>query len=980
MRKSLKRMLSFALTLILIFSAIPVSDNFGFFVEANAIEIPSYYSTKDLYELSQVKDQNPYGTCWAFATVAAAETNLIVKGLVDSDVDLSELHLAKYMYNDSVVDPLGNFTGDKVQLPADTDKTYLDFGGATSFIGHLLFRWTGLADEETMMYEDARYSLEREYPDEYGNGSDAYRIKNIYSISNTTENESKIKSMIMEHGHAYVSVSTDTKGFSKHPYKAYYQNKTEYTDHAVVFVGWDDNYSKENFTGSYKPENDGAWLVRNSWGSNIHDKGYYWVSYEELSIQDSLFYFYEFDTADLYDYNYQYDGGVASATISFDSPVYFANVFEAKHNEYLKAVAIENSSYIDFSESYEIDVYRNLPDPNDPTSGERVESAYTIFECEDRGFYTVDLKNSVRLSDGELFSIVVKSNKISYDSRFSDISQPSVSEGQSFYKVGDTWNDVAVARKYGNFRIKAFTSTDNLEIPKKFKAKLNDDFVSLSWKSVENAVEYNVFRSVNDEPFEFLTTTEDVNYIDDVSDAGGAKIRYKVRAVNELKDVSDYSVVKTVRLPVEIKVNSVDIDDMILHVNNTATMNCVILPLDATDNQIAFSSTNKDVAVIDDEGNIITVGSGETTINVVSRDGGKRDSAKLTVLEHTYVSEIIKDPTHIEEGEVVNICECGYTCTEPVAKLEGHSYTSEITAQPTHITEGIKTFICECGDTYTESVPKTEGHTYSTVITAPTCTVKGYTTYICACGDSYNTDYKDTVPHEYTSEITVQPTHISEGVETFSCECGDSYTEYVAKLEGHTYTSEITTQPTHITEGIKTFTCECGDNYTESVAKLEGHIYTSEITTQATHLMEGVETFTCICGDTYTKSVAKIKEHTYKSEITVPATHTAYGTETFTCECGESYTKSIAKLTGHTYTESVTEPTCTDRGFTMYTCECGASYKNNYVNASGHTFAQWEETKAPTCTKKGEAQSFCVTCGITKTKDIALLPHEYSSL
>ena len=57
-------------------------------------------------------------------------------------------------------------------------------------------------------------------------------------------------------------------------------NARDNLNHAVVIVGWDDNYDKSNFL--QKPKNNGAFLVRNSWGTNDH--GYYWVSYEDKSI------------------------------------------------------------------------------------------------------------------------------------------------------------------------------------------------------------------------------------------------------------------------------------------------------------------------------------------------------------------------------------------------------------------------------------------------------------------------------------------------------------------------------------------------------------------------------------------------------------------------------------------------------------------------------------------------------------------------
>lgn len=82
-----------------------------------------------------------------------------------------------------------------------------------------------------------------------------------------------------------------------------------------MVVGWDDNYSKDNFRDGVKPEKDGAWLIRNSWGDgtgSYYDQSYFWMSYETFSLSDTAWVF-DFSANDGYDNNYQVDGGLKVA-------------------------------------------------------------------------------------------------------------------------------------------------------------------------------------------------------------------------------------------------------------------------------------------------------------------------------------------------------------------------------------------------------------------------------------------------------------------------------------------------------------------------------------------------------------------------------------------------------------------------------------------------------------------------------------------
>lgn len=45
--------------------------------------------------------------------------------------------------------------------------------------------------------------------------------------------------------------------------------ETHSKNHAVLIIGWDDNYDKNNFNEGYKPKNNGAWIIKNSYGTTM---------------------------------------------------------------------------------------------------------------------------------------------------------------------------------------------------------------------------------------------------------------------------------------------------------------------------------------------------------------------------------------------------------------------------------------------------------------------------------------------------------------------------------------------------------------------------------------------------------------------------------------------------------------------------------------------------------------------------------------
>lgn len=106
-------------------------------------------------------------------------------------------------------------------------------------------------------------------------------IKNFSYLSNVIKNKETVKKYIKKYGAVLL---VPAGGVQMDNYKGgMYRSKSVGTNgepHAVVIIGWDDNYSKDNFVYE-KPENDGAWLILNSWGTDWANNGIGWISYED---------------------------------------------------------------------------------------------------------------------------------------------------------------------------------------------------------------------------------------------------------------------------------------------------------------------------------------------------------------------------------------------------------------------------------------------------------------------------------------------------------------------------------------------------------------------------------------------------------------------------------------------------------------------------------------------------------------------------
>ena len=435
--------------------------------------LPSAYDSREKKVITSVKDQGAHGACWAFAAVSASETSLIkeFEGYNTKNTDLSEVHLSYFAFAEAT-DPLGLTKGDYSEIKKGN---FLDNGGNSYFATFTLARWFGIADEKVAPYKKATSKTKLSKSLAYSKNKAL--LENCYWVS--MEDPDSVKSMIMKYGscaasyyHDDINLNTDTG--------AYYQWRNILGNHAITIVGWDDNYSTDNFGGlfglSFKPKSNGAWLVKNSYGKSVGKDGYLWISYEDKSIVTDCAAFFDFMPSDTYENNYQYDGSCTFSTYYNKNSIYMSNVFQTVGKEKLEAFSFFTSDE-DIKCKYQI--YRNVKGKTNPRNGKPVYEEFVDCSQDYAGYHTVKLKKAITLNEGERFSVVIKLSQKGemvhaicdyagyLDTAKSIYNHTSSKKGQSFISDnGKKWDDLYENKEGENLRIKAFTNSA-VVLPKK---------------------------------------------------------------------------------------------------------------------------------------------------------------------------------------------------------------------------------------------------------------------------------------------------------------------------------------------------------------------------------------------------------------------------------------------------------------------------------------------------------------------------------
>lgn len=333
--------------------------------------LPPQYDLRKRGRTPQIKNQGPYGTCWAFAALSAMESALLPE---ESKI----------------------FSPDHMSLQNSFVLKQADGGEYTMGMAYLT-AWQGPVFEEEDPYGDGQ-SPEGLSP--------AKHVQEVQLIDG--KDFEKIKESVFKYGGVQTAIYSALRSsqinspyYNSDAYSYCYMG-AEKPNHEILIIGWDDNYSKENF--KLEVEGDGAFICQNSWGEGFGENGVFYVSYYDVNIGNHNVVYTGIEETDNYDNIYQSDlcGWVGQLGYNQDS-LYAANVYTANRKETVKAAGFYATGK---ETSYELYIVKNFENVNSLRKRDMVASG----KLANAGYYTVDFDKGYDMEVGEKYAVVLYIN------------------------------------------------------------------------------------------------------------------------------------------------------------------------------------------------------------------------------------------------------------------------------------------------------------------------------------------------------------------------------------------------------------------------------------------------------------------------------------------------------------------------------------------------------------------------------------------
>ena len=366
---------------------------------------PSYYNSFDEGYVTSVKSQGDGGNCWAFSILSTLESCIIKASGKHIELSVENMKNLMELYSDygwNMKTNEGGFDG-------------MGMGYLTGWLGPI-YAYDDIYDETSELSPLLDSIM---------------HVQNILYIKrNSFTDNYAIKKAIIDYGAVNTAIYMDATYYPQIDTFAQYCSNDISCDHSVSLVGWDDSIW---IPGAPNP---GAWIAKNSWGSEWGNDGYFYVSYYDKTCAKvgenvGVFTFILNDTV-RYDKNYQYDiPGCTDYFLNTTSTVWYKNIFNATDNEYLAAV----STYFEKETNWNLSVYVN-------GALKMTKSGHA-----QGGYYTIDLGEFIPLKVGDIFEVIFKINVKGHAgvpiSEIISLNKYFYKEGISFISYnGKKWQDL----------------------------------------------------------------------------------------------------------------------------------------------------------------------------------------------------------------------------------------------------------------------------------------------------------------------------------------------------------------------------------------------------------------------------------------------------------------------------------------------------------------------------------------------------------
>ena len=391
------------------------------------VVLPGGFDWRDSGNVTPVKDQSACGTCWIFGTTSVLESAVLIN------------EGAEY-----------NFSEQGVALCVDRSWIYLYddaddpcMAGGNSFIAIEVFIKKGSVLESCNPYNTTTL---------YCDGScvcddDCTPVKKVDGYRLVTNDGSEIdviKQSVYDHGPVTMAFYYDECGkYTNVTWGTIYDYypSPEFANHIVSIIGWNDSVPHPN------PDHDGtgAWIVKNSWGTDWGNEGFFYLAYNSSCVEEIAYFEYKTPVPDeelLYwdDAGLDYDfSGFVSAVGYGDSGAWMASNFTADQSG--------NLTHVDFwttSNNAEYGIYAW-----DGYFGN--ELANQTGNCQEFGYYSIPLNTPIPMDTGQQFTVGVNMTTPGYDYpipveyEILGTVSPTILANVSFirYNSSYSWTDMA---------------------------------------------------------------------------------------------------------------------------------------------------------------------------------------------------------------------------------------------------------------------------------------------------------------------------------------------------------------------------------------------------------------------------------------------------------------------------------------------------------------------------------------------------------